>query len=251
MNNTFVVLNTKDISLEELKELKQHGVETIVVPFDQYQIDEFIKIKETIEDIKRIIPSKEEINSEKKVFSCICLVLSNLIDYDQAAEIGLSFNEDAKKYEDSTNLKALLKKCALSRGYAEILRNLLSEYDIKSEVVESKVNQIKEEGFSMCWNKVNLDGVWYNCDLSVDGLYLQAGITAPMFLKNDEELKRQNKISNEKDVLNCSESIDDKTQESLIKEAKIAITKKIIEDNNEEANDVMLRLKKFLKIKKR
>jgi hypothetical protein len=251
MNNTYVILDTSALNLEELKELKDKGIDTIVVPFDEYSVDEFIQIKEIIEDIKSAIPSNEELSSEKKIFSCIYLALTKLLDYDRAAEIGIAFNDDVKKYEESTNLKALLNRCALSKGYAEILRNILGEYNIKSIVVEAKDNHIKEEGFTNCWNQVKLDGVWYNCDLCLDSMYLDTGIIAPMFLKSDKDLIQYDIESVSGNLNKCCESIDDKTQDILIKEAKIALKKKLIDIRNEENNEVIRCLKNNLKIKKR
>ncbi len=85
--------------------------------------------------------------------------LANKIKYDSEAS-------DKPRYDDksanASGLIGLLTGKAICKGYAEILRNVLSCVDVESRVVDGE----DKDGEKHSWNQVKIGDTWFNVDLT-------------------------------------------------------------------------------------
>lgn len=96
-----------------------------------------------------------------------------------------------KQEKDCRNLKngLLYGKCVCA-GYADILKNALSLVNIESMFISGKAG---EEWHA--WNKVKIDGEWYNVDVTWDAPCLRGGVPPAHCLKSDDTIKLEDKKS--------------------------------------------------------
>lgn len=153
-----------------------------------YNIERYKKVLEKIEEIKKsiVMPEQEDEKREYKLFSQIYMKLGSNMSFDFDA------NNDKNKYDkelqiDSRNLYGgLINNKAVCSGFAEILRNMCSIYDIKCNVVGSQVDGLEGHVF----NQVCIENKWYNCDLTWDNKDILAEKTCrelKYFLKSDKD----------------------------------------------------------------
>lgn len=191
------------------------------INYDLYSIDNLIEIKTKINDLKQniTIPSKDDPNKEKKIYSQIVTQLSKMIEYDYYENYVDSTRKEKNKeaeqkaikteYEKITgkswdeyyennknrnkieaqlqagNLLGLLSGKAVCRGNAEIIRNIAAELGIEATVVL---------GAKHAWNQVKLDGQWYDDDFTQYEGYLaqdKLGISSQRFLCGEENGKSE------------------------------------------------------------
>lgn len=230
--------STADITLEELEQLKTQGVSYIVVEDSKrsrYPIETFIKIKKAITDYLKNVPHPDpsDPDAQKKVFSYIYTKMAHTVKYDETA---CRYSSMAGYYREMTedyvaaasNLEnAMLCGLAICAGYAETLRNLLAECGINSKVISGgKVHRGDPGNGSHAWNQVQLDGVWYHCDITNDADFILEGLPAPHFLKSTKDCTRVETYP-PKPGINLEEtgkSIGDDQQYELIEESRKIVT---------------------------
>jgi hypothetical protein len=186
------------LSLDSLIKVKEqgqtqfyiYGGEYAHVPEEQaqglmmnlYTIDDLINIKSLILELMKQIkmPSNQDPDREKKIYSQIVRILSENIEYDDWAvgttkekyeeKTGKNYDEYVEKNKgrdltiisrESRNLVGLLRRNAVCQGFAEIIRNIAAEYGILVTCVRGAANGRAHE-----WNQVKLDGIWYDDDFT-------------------------------------------------------------------------------------
>lgn len=219
-----VINNTSELSVEEARRLKESCRVTKVKVFspenmsyqnEAYDLDTYIAIREKLDelvaDIDKSLP-------EEAKFAIVYQRLGQSIVYDTPAAYPIT--EEEEKYSDDVintcrNLKnGLLEGKCVCAGYADILRNALAMVGIESqytsgtviveeiplEEYEQKENQTgyvyetKEDGKTVviaeghAWNKVRLNGSWYNVDLTFDAESLRNGKFPEHCLKSDRDI---------------------------------------------------------------
>lgn len=210
--SSIIISGTKDISTEFLIDHPQILKIQIIDkenPGDMeqqepYSREDFIQIRQKIDEIKEQIeiPDESDPDREKKIFMQVYTLLGKMIDYNHYA-----VTEDGRKDDDLAitcrNLKdGLLKGKAVCAGYADILKNVLGEFNIKAnyigrqpeniekyaermgyyeqvelseiwgEEIPDMMDFVKQCGYQddhgHAWNSVLLDGEKYLCDLTWD-----------------------------------------------------------------------------------
>ena len=171
---------------------------------EPYTREEFIKIKQEIKKIKDQvnIPDMEDSDREKKIFMQVYTILGKKINYDFYAISDEGEKDERLQITCRNLLGGLLENKCVCAGYADILKNVLSEFGIKAEYIERPPEDVEkyaemmghEEESSLnellgfdnidvkefaemhgyqdkvghAWNSVILDGKKYLCDLTWD-----------------------------------------------------------------------------------
>ena len=120
---------------------------------EMYKIEDFIKIKQRVEEILSDIEDNNGDN-ELEVFMQIYIKLAKLIKYDDTA-----INLKERMYTSGNLIGGLLQGECVCRGYVEILSNILACRGIESRVLFSN-NHV--------FNQVKINGNWYYVDLTWD-----------------------------------------------------------------------------------
>lgn len=226
---TIVINNASELSCEKLEELKEKGYpideikifskEKEIVSSENYDIETYYairkKLDELVEGVDTNLPEKEKF---AEVYKRIC----KNIKYDDV--VGYPQNEKEKETSkrecsNARNLKnGLLEGKCVCSGYADILKNALSIVGIEAQYISGKVfdhkeklknfDEEKHEGYSFvkdeekgivtvveghAWNKVKLDGIWYNVDPTWDCSNIRNGKNPLYCLKTDEEIRKTDK----------------------------------------------------------
>ena len=131
-----------------------------------------------------ITPGMSEYEKVKAIHDY--LVLNMAYDYDNYLRGSLP--------EDSYNVYgALIKGTAVCEGYTEAMIYLLSKLNIETKYVTGTAN-----GGAHAWNKVKIDGAWYNVDATWnDPVPDKKGyVRYDYFLVTDSELAKDHKWDN-------------------------------------------------------
>ncbi len=155
----------------------------------EYDLETYIairaKLDELVEGIDLNLPEKERF---AEVYYRIC----KSIVYDHKALPENAVTPEDKKYAkkvDGTcrNLEngLLYGKCVCA-GYAEILRNALFMVNIDNVQVSGTTKNARH-----AWNKVKLDGVWYNVDATWDAPDISREIVPTHCLKSDKFIEKK------------------------------------------------------------
>ena len=216
--NKLIVSSTSELSLGYLE--SHPNIETIqIIDYENREYDgqeepytreEFIRIKQEINKIKEQVkmPDDNDKDREKKIFMQVYTILGKKINYDFHA-ISEEGEKDKRLQATCRNLiGGLLEDKSVCAGYADILKNILSEFGIKAKYICRKpedieifakrngydeeveydeenefYDQIEREKLDMkefvqrlgyqdkcshAWNLVELDGKKYLCDLTWD-----------------------------------------------------------------------------------
>lgn len=158
-----------------------------------YSVSEYINVKDAVEKIITLIPSKNEF--EKFIF--IYNYLVNSIDYEKN-----SLNRD--------NLKGALcdKKCVCA-GYVEALSLLLSKAGIECNEVYGNTKLADGKGFpEHVWSQVKINGKWYNCDITWDSMQRDKRDDYEFCLLSDSKFKRHYPLKKNQIVYKCEETFD-------------------------------------------
>lgn len=163
--------NINDLSTEQLEILNKNRGNLNKInlrgnPTYQFKLDEFIRTKKVVNDITKDINMKEkEITKFLKLYE----KLGKNISYKQSA----GFKEAMFDYQ------------ACCHGYSRLLNLVLNNVGIQSVNVRgySFING-KEEGHE--WNKVKINGKWYNCDLTWDSQNMKRNKCVNYCLRSDE-----------------------------------------------------------------
>ncbi len=155
---------------------------------EPYTREEFLAIRKEIDKIKRQIqlPEANDPDREKKIFMQVYRILGKKIVYNEYA-ITDEGQKDERLMTTCRNLyDGLIKGTAVCAGYADILKNVLSEFGIRAEYVfqnnvmnrkeyqnkyglsDLDLDEYDESGPGHAWNVVTLDGKKYLCDLTAD-----------------------------------------------------------------------------------
>lgn len=92
---------------------------------------------------------------------------------------------DDMKYS-STAYGCLVEGMANCEGYAKAFNLLASDVGLKSVLVTGTT----DKGENHAWNQVNIDGEWYNMDVTWDDSDVDGELRREYFLCNDEEFGR-------------------------------------------------------------
>lgn len=205
--------STADISIEQLKQLKQRGEQKVYVygatrdtkphehesgiEYDLYNIDELIQIKTIIQEIKQgiTVPPKEDKHRQKKIYSQLVRKLSEKMEYDFFEEYMNSNSEAEKeaekvKYEKMTqgkweeyweqNKGRNIEETMLEDGNLLGLINGRAVCRGNVEIIRNLAAEFGIEtlgiiGEKHTWNQVKLDGMWYDDDFTNYQSYLSQG----------------------------------------------------------------------------
>lgn len=210
--SNIIISRTKDISTEflinhpEIKEIQIIDEENRCDSEQEqpYTREEFIKIKQEINKIieQVEIPDTKDSDREKKIFMQVYSILGKKIEYNHYA-ISDEGKKDKQLQVTCRNLRdGLIENKCVCAGYADILKNILGEFDIKAQYIgrnpedmekyaermgyqdEVEMDEIlgyektdidefvKNYGYQddhgHAWNSVILDGKKYLCDLTWD-----------------------------------------------------------------------------------
>lgn len=260
---TLKIKNTGEITLEQLNELKQKGIRLITIDDGSseqtYNIDIFILIKKKLLEYIKNVPkvSQDDPDKDKKIFTYLYIKIAQNISYSEKAAkcadyVGYEREMTEHIVEEASNLiGGLLYGESMCRGYSEILRNLLSEVGINATVISGGGKTRGDNMPSHSWNQVQLDGIWYNCDITNDADFINSGLKLPLFLKSNVDFGKGDKNRYQKyspknqDMVELAAStISDEQQEKLINEQKQNITNELkIEEKNGE--DEIKKFKSF------
>lgn len=155
----------------------------------EYDLDTYIAIREKLDELVEGI----DLNlPEKERFAEVYYRICKSIVYDHKALPENAVTPEDKKYVkevDGTcrNLEngLLYGKCVCA-GYAEILRNALFMVNIDNVQVSGTTKNARH-----AWNKVKLDGVWYNVDATWDAPDISREIVPTHCLKSDKFIEKK------------------------------------------------------------
>lgn len=244
---SIVINNAKALSVQEARKLKELNIEISGIKVfsknneaeqnELYDLETYIDIRERldklVEGIDINLPESERF---AEVYRRIC---KNIV-YDTPAANPI--NSEEKEYEkeqtiNCRNLKngLLFGKC-ICAGYADILRNALSLVDIESEYItggtkkkvlnkdSKEVDKLKEK-FSFkqdektgditfysghAWNKVKIDGEWFNMDATRDADRIRNGMSPKFVYKSDKWMEETDKKFNFSKEIACIRNFDSK-----------------------------------------
>ena len=93
----------------------------------------------------------------------------------------------------STAYGCLVEKEANCEGYAKAFNLLASKVGLKSVLITGET----DEGENHAWNQVNIDGQWYNVDVTWDDTDISGDVRRVYFLCDDEEFGKKHFADNE------------------------------------------------------
>ena len=145
-----------------------------------YKVDIYLEIRKKIDEL---VSGISQLWSDEKIFAEIYKRIATRISFDNE-----DYSEEDINFKNSRNLiNALFYQKTVCAGYSEVLRNALDLKGIESVKVSGDV--IDKDGAHE-WNKVKIDGKWYNADLTWDREYLVLGEIPEFALKSDEEFSK-------------------------------------------------------------
>lgn len=219
------------LSKEQAIKLKKSGIDVIQIKNDysnnypdQYEINKYLAIMDSLQElVKGIDLDLPEARKFELIYRRVC----KGIEYDYIAAYPKGDEEreySARVITTCGNLEnGLLEKKCICSGYAEILRNALLLCGIDCKRVCGKIyedeKKIIEQGFELmwneyqkegeksyrktekglfyqeqhAWNKVKINGEWFNVDATWDRPNIIAGSQPSHALKSDEYIEQQEK----------------------------------------------------------
>lgn len=244
---SIVINNAKALSVQEARKLKELNIEISGIKVfsknneaeqnELYDLETYIDIRERldklVEGIDINLPESERF---AEVYRRIC---KNIV-YDTPAANPITSEEKEYEKEQTINCRnlkngLLFGKC-ICAGYADILRNALSLVDIESEYITGRtkkkvlnkdskeVDKLKEK-FSFkqdektgditfysghAWNKVKIDGEWFNMDATGDADRIRNGMSPKFVYKSDKWMEETDKKFNFSKEIACIRNFDSK-----------------------------------------
>lgn len=244
---SIVINNAKALSVQEARKLKELNIEISGIKVfsknneaeqnELYDLETYIDIRERldklVEGIDINLPESERF---AEVYRRIC---KNIV-YDTPAANSITSEEKEYEKEQTINCRnlkngLLFGKC-ICAGYADILRNALSLVDIESEYItggtkkkvlnkdSKEVDKLKEK-FSFkqdektgdiifysghAWNKVKIDGEWFNMDATRDADRIRNGMSPKFVYKSDKWMEETDKKFNFSKEIACIRNFDSK-----------------------------------------
>lgn len=225
---TLVINSVADLSNEMIEKYLEAGIKiqeiSVYSPENKqeqnlnYDIWTYVVIRDRLEDLVAGIDLNA---SEKERFAEVYKRICSSITYDVPAAYPLTKSQKEygeQQYVSSRNLRnGLIEGKCVCAGYADILRNALAMVNIESKYISGVVidrvvsgSGFKEEKYQgdyfkkredgkfdvgeyHAWNKVRLDGNWYNVDSTWDATRIRMGQTPRNCLKTDEEIRKNSK----------------------------------------------------------
>lgn len=141
-------------------------------------LEEYEKITKTLLEWGKIAKNEE---SEIKRFLRAYYIVGKNIMY--------AFNEDGesdRSYKSHSLIGAIMDRKATCEGYAETLSQLLNLLKIKNKCVTG-VNKFDKKDKRHIWNQVQINGVWYNCDITNDSVNIQERRKPELCLLSDKD----------------------------------------------------------------
>lgn len=181
------IIEVDDISkfpVEDAKELVdyevyiRHTEECIMQSKDVYSLEKYIEI------VQKIDKYLDEINLEKSktnIFLDIYQKLANNIIYENDELTG----EPAERKEAHNIEGGVLEGKCVCEGYAKILQQVLKKVKINSKYITGNTDSKRDSEHA--WNQVEIDGKWYNCDLTWDTPRIRENRPVDYCLQSDEE----------------------------------------------------------------
>lgn len=174
-----------------------------------YELSTYISIRSKLDELVEGISL--DLSDEDKVAEIYTRICRSIV-YDKRAVEKNAVTKEDKKYvknvlDTSRNLEngLLYGKCVCA-GYAEILRNALALVNVESLVARGSVRKELH-----AWNKIKINGTWYNFDVTWDASVISQGIIPQHFGCSDSRInivdqKREFK-SNETKKAACKKNI--------------------------------------------
>ncbi len=141
-----------------------------------YSIKNYRKIRQNLDNIVRDIP---DYWSEERKFAEIYKRVALEIEYDKK----IYDSKDLNFVNNRNLINPLLNKKGVCSGYSDVLKNALSLKGIEAIKVSG---DIRGKDSSHEWNKVKINGVWYNVDVTWDREDFLLGKVPQFALKSDE-----------------------------------------------------------------
>jgi len=166
-NFNVVLADCSSSSIEKYKKIKEDKkINKIYTCGYGCTEQEFEQVLKKINIFKKLVevPSDNDEQRDYKVFAQLYRILANSIVYDYNAILPENKNNDYMMNECRNLYGGLIKGKSVCAGYANILKQVLSQYNIRCECITSKA----EDGISHAYNQVFINGQWYNCDLTLD-----------------------------------------------------------------------------------
>ena len=191
--------NVYNVDLSRLEILKKGLKESIFSNEDcltfyhdnsNFKEKDFNKFKLEIEIMKKILKT---VNFEKGEFDKVSLlykILGKKISYannyynSKNTSFGSFVNPGEEKYY---NLEGIIENQSVCLGFAQILSLALNSIGINCRIVEGETVFNNKHA----WNEIQIDGVWYNCDLSYDEKNIKKNKKPLCFLKSDQYLLKK------------------------------------------------------------
>lgn len=192
------IKNASELSNNEITEFLNNGVNlqyihlkeetnALAVPYDLKTYMECRKkIDEIIKNIGYTVNQKELFVKVLKEISKIhySSIIEEIAQNGELSHFDLSNKYKYNHmYDSCSNLEGLITGKAICGGYVEIMNNIMSCCGIKCIGIvgdESlKINHI--------WNQINLDGEWYNADVTYDAENIEKQNVAYWLLKSDKD----------------------------------------------------------------
>lgn len=181
--------NITQLSKEKALEIKESGKYKSIYVIncggsDEYDLDDYIQIVDAMQNIVGDIPSELP---EQEKFAIVYKRICENIQYDMIA--AYPETEEEKEYQNNVGRKpynllgGLLEGKSVCQGYSVILKNALLSCGIKCEGVS---------GYGHAWNKVSLNGEWFNVDATWDRENIIYGEQPKNALKSDKFVMEQN-----------------------------------------------------------
>lgn len=281
-----IARNAAELPIEKISEYEKLGIDVSGVEIvseennveqnSLYDIKTYSaireKLEELVEGISLDLPEKERF---AEVYKRVC---ENII-YDTPAAYPKGKEEEEYRNAQNVNCRnlknGLLEGKCVCAGYADILRNALSLVGIEAKYISGPVilKEIKKRSFkpekldsgyvykqddkkvviaeNHAWNKVKLDGVWYNVDATWDAPRVRNGSLPTNCLKSDEYIQEKNK-KDEPQGPKCEYTVSDEEIRNLfgagnkyIGNFKIPSVKDIIKKTKRITQDAKNSVKRF------
>lgn len=223
-----VIKDASELSVEKIREYQEAGLnidririfqkENEIFANKPYEVEKYCLIREKLEKLVQGI----DVNlPEKEKFAEVYRRVCKYIAYDTIAGYPKTKDEEAYSKSEECNsrnlVNGLLKGKCVCSGYSEILRNALAMVGIESKIASGIVitREVKKEKFNKdklkfsrvykeeqdrvilgedhAWNKVRIDGVWYNVDATWDSKRIREGLKLVNCLKTDKEITERDK----------------------------------------------------------
>ena len=145
------VSNFAILTFEVIEILERNNITKAKMIGDRYiyQLETLKSIKEQVEEYRKNATISSETEKFMDIYTLLC------------ANIELDENEEKLGY-----LEGIITGKSSQIGFAIILNYMLSEFNIKSNIVRGTIlNSVPHT-----WNQVKVDGMWYNTDLALDAI---------------------------------------------------------------------------------